>query len=55
MNLKSLNVVKVLRNKKMRYLTALLFLRWGLPVVHPICVAEQTALQPIHVTISDPH
>lgn len=41
-NLKSLNILKALRNKKMWYLIALLFLWWGQLVVHPIYVAEQT-------------
>lgn len=41
-NLKGLNKVKVLRNKEMWYLIALLFLSWEQLTLHVTCVAEQT-------------
>lgn len=41
-NLKGLNKVKVLRNKEMWYLIALLFLLRGQLTLRVACVAEQT-------------
>lgn len=59
-NVKGLNKVKVLRNKKMWYLIALLFLWWEELTLHVACVAEQKTLEPIHAvalqhTISEPY